>query len=63
MLISFASVRAVPREVYARIKRCEDRIMELEQLASCADFLAFLKARKKEQRGHGVASVGEEETT
>jgi len=43
-------VASVPRDVYERIKKCEDRILELEEIATSEEFLAFLKAHRKEQR-------------
>lgn len=43
-------VGSVPRDVYERIKKCEDRILELEEIATSEEFLAFLKAHRKEKR-------------
>ncbi len=51
-------VTGVPRDVYERLKACEDRILELEQLtATCPQLLSFLRLRK---RLHANASSSKE---
>merc|ERR1711879_528807 len=39
--------QARTRDVYDRLKACEDRILELEKVASCRDFLHFQRLKKK----------------
>ena len=49
------------RDVYDRLKACEDRILELEKVTSCRDFLHFerLKKKLKEQGVTDTVEVGD----
>jgi hypothetical protein len=38
---------SLPREVYDRLKACEERLLELEKVAPCRDFLHFVRLKKK----------------
>jgi len=46
------------KELFERIKRCEDRILKLEELGPCKDLLAYLKEREQERQRNYKEVVG-----
>lgn len=58
--LNLAEARTGTRDVYERLKACEDRILELEKVAPCRDFLHFERLKKK-LKEQGVTDTDEVE--